>query len=87
MHYFGEGNLANFSNNETSEIMNYINNISDEEELKTKYQKLYEIYNEEVPYIGIARNKIAVITNSYLSGEIRARWYNLFFGINEWYTS
>ena len=85
--YLGEGNLANFSNNETSEIMNHIKNITDEEELKTKYQKLYEIYNEEVPYIGIARSKIAVITNSYLSGEIRARWYNLFFGINDWYTS
>ena len=85
--YFGNENLANFSNNETSEIMNYINNITDEQELKTKYQKLYEIYSEEVPYIGIARSKIAVITNSYLSGEIRARWYNLFFGINDWYTS
>lgn len=85
--YFGNGNLAFFSNNEVSEIMKYINNITDEEELKSKYQELYAIYNEEVPYIGIARNKIAVITNSYLSGEIKARWYNLFFGFNEWYTS
>lgn len=85
--YFSSGNLANFFNNEVSEIMNYINNITEEEELKSKYQKLYEIYNEEVPYIGIARNKIAVITNSYLSGEIRARWYNLFFGFKDWYTS
>ena len=31
---------------EISEIMNYINNITDEQELKTKYQKLYEIYGE-----------------------------------------
>lgn len=85
--YFGSDNLANFSNTESNEIMNHINNITDEEELKTKYQRLYEIYNEEVPYIGIARNKIVVITNSYLSGEIRARWYNLFFGFNNWYTS
>ena len=85
--YFGNDNLANFSSNETNEIMNSIQNITDEEGLKAKYQRLYEIYNEEVPYIGISRSKIAVITNSYLSGDIRARWYNLFFGFNEWYTS
>lgn len=85
--YFGNGNLANFATDETNEIMNYINNTTDEEELKTKYQKLYEIYNEEVPYIGLARSKIAVITNSYLTGEIRSKWYNLFFGFDGWYTS
>ena len=85
--FFGDGNLANFTNNETKEIMNYIGNITEENELKEKYQKLYDIYNDEVPYIGIARNKISVITNTYLTGKIGAKWYNLFFGFNEWYTN
>ena len=67
--------------------MNYIGNITDEKELQSKYQRLYEIYNEEVPYIGIAKNKIKIITNSYLTGNINSRWYNLFFGFKEWYTS
>ena len=85
--YFGGNNLANFSNEESDEIINFINNITEEKELQDKYQKLYEIYNNEVPYIGIVRSKIAVITNSYLTGEINSRWYNLFFNFKDWYTS
>ena len=84
--YFGDYNLANFYTDETNEIMRYIDNITDENELKSKFQKLYEIYNEEVPYIGIARNKIYVISNSYLTAEVNARWYNLFFNLKDWYT-
>ena len=85
--YFGNNNLANFSNSEISEIMQYIDNITNEDELKSNYQKLYEIYNNEVPYIGIARNKIYVISSTYLVGEINSRWYNLFFNIKDWYTN
>ena len=85
--YFGNQNLANFSNDESNEIMKYIDNITDENELKTKFQKLYEIYNNDVPYIGIARSKIYVITNSYLSAKIDSKWYNLFFNFKDWFTS
>ena len=85
--YFGSGNLANFNNQEVSEIMSAINNITDENELKQKYQRLYEIYNDEVPYIGIARNKILALKNTRLEGEIKANWYNMFYNINEWYTT
>ncbi|MCI9063574.1 MAG: hypothetical protein HFJ17_03095 [Clostridia bacterium] len=85
--FFGNENLANFYNDDVNEIMRYINNIKEEKELQEKYQKLYDTYCNEVPYIGITRSKIAVITNSYLTGEIGARWYNLFFGFKEWYTS
>ena len=85
--YFGDGNLANYYNQEVSEIMNFIKNNNNETELKGKYQRLYEIYNDEVPYIGIARNKIMGIKNTNLVGEIRANWYNMFYGINEWYTT
>ena len=65
--YFGDNNLANFYTDETREIMSYIDNITDEGELKSKFGRLYEIYDNEVPYIGIARSKINVITNSYLA--------------------
>lgn len=85
--YFGSNNLANFSNDEVNEIMRYIDNITDENELKSKYQKLYEINESEVPYIGIARSKLYVITNSYLSAKIDSKWYDLFFNFKDWYTS
>lgn len=83
--YFGGNNLANYSNEEVNEIINAINNITDENELKSKYQRLYEIYNGEAPYIGIARNKIRVFTNVDLVGEIKSNWINLFYGIKDWY--
>ena len=83
--YFGYNNLANFNNQEIKDIISNIGNITDENELKSKYQRLYEIYNEEVPYIGLARNKILTVKNTNLVGEIKANWYNLFYNIDEWY--
>lgn len=84
--YFGSNNLANYYPQEVNEIMSYIENGTDEKELKNKFQRLYEIYNEDVPYIGIARNKILAINNTNLVGEIKANWYNLFSNISNWYT-
>ena len=53
---------------------------------ESKYQRLYEICKEEVPYIGIARNKILALKNTNLVGEIKANWYSMFYNIGEWYT-
>lgn len=85
--YFGDNNLANFETEELTQIMNYLGNITDEGELKAKYQRIYEIYNDEIPYIGIARNKIITAKNTNLVGEVKANWYNLFYNINEWYNT
>ena len=83
--YFGNGNLSNFDNDEAKKILNEINNITEKEELKLRYKKLYEIYNNEVAYIGVGRNKIYVINSSYLNGELNPRWYNLYFNFKDWY--
>ncbi len=84
--YFGYNNLAKYNNQEVNDIMSFVSNNTDENELKTKYQRLYEIYNEEVPYIGIARNKIMTLKNTDLVGEIKSNWYSMFYNIGEWYT-
>ena len=83
--YFGYNNLANFNNEEVNEIMSAIKNITDENELKEKYQRLYDIYIDAVPYITIARNKVLALKNTRLEGEIRANWYDMFYNIDEWY--
>lgn len=85
--YLGNNNISRFSNNDVNEIMGYIDNISDENELKNNFKKLYEIYEDDVPFVGIARNKMYVITNSYMFGDIKSKWYNIFFGFKDWYTS
>ena len=38
--FFGEGNLANYSNEEITQIMNEVKNTTDEKILKEKYEKL-----------------------------------------------
>lgn len=85
--YFGYNNLAKFSNSEIDNIMDVAKKSTDSNELKSKYQRLYEIYNDEVPYIGIARNKIIAVKNTELVGDVKANWYNMFYNIKEWYTS
>ena len=83
--FYGNGNLANFDNNEAKKILNEMYNITDQEELKKRFKKLFDIYNNEIPYIGIGRNKIFVISSSYLNGEFEPRWYNLYFKFKDWY--
>ncbi len=85
--FFGIDNLANFSNEELSKIINEVKNITKEEILKEKYKRIREIYNEEVPYIGLYNNYYAIMSNWTLKGNISPNWYNIFLNINNWYKS
>lgn len=83
--YFGEGNLANYSNEEVSSIMNEVKNTTDEQILKEKYTRLSEIYKNDIPYISLYNNKYRVAYNSGLVGEITPNWFYQFYGIEGWY--
>lgn len=83
--FFGEGNLAHYSNQQVSEIMNVIANTSDENALYENYNKLYDTYLEEVPYIGLYRNTEVVIYHQNLAGNIQANSFNLYHNIEKWY--
>lgn len=83
--YFGENNLANYYTEEINTIMKDINNIADEKILKEKYNRLYQIYSEQVPYITLYYNRNTVIYNQSLIGEINPNSYNVFYNIDSWY--
>lgn len=83
--YFGASNLANYSNEEVNTIMNEIKNITKEELLKEKYTRLRQIYNDEVPYIGLYNSYYAVASSWSLKGNVVTNWYNIFMDINNWY--
>lgn len=83
--YFGEDNLANYSNDEVTNIMNEIKNTTDEEILKEKYKRLAEIYKTEVPYISLYTNKYTVAYNVAMAGDITPNWFYQFYGIETWY--
>ena len=83
--YFGEGNLANYTNDEAIKILNEVPNIADENTLKDKYNRLQNIYIEDRAYIGLYFNKITTIYSKNLSGTINPTWYNIFYNIETWY--
>lgn len=83
--YFGENNLSNFYTEETNTIMKDINNITDEKLLREKYNRLYQIYVEQVPYIYLYYNRNTVIYNQSLMGDIKPNSYNIFYNVGSWY--
>lgn len=83
--FFGEGNMANYANEEVSNIMNEVKNTTDENILKEKYTRLLEIYKTDIPYISLYNNRYIVAYNSGLVGEITPNWFYQFYGIEGWY--
>lgn len=83
--FFGEGNLANYTSEELTQIMSEVKNTNDENILKEKYEKLEEIYNTQVPYISLTNNKYNVLYNSNLVGDVAPNWYSLFYNVEGWY--
>ena len=83
--FFGESNLANYANEEITNIMNEVKNTTDENILKEKYQRISEVYKADIPYISLYNNKHIVAYNSALVGEITPNWFCVFYGIEGWY--
>lgn len=83
--YFGDSNLADFSNEEVNIIMKEIKNITDEKEIKEKYKRLQEIYVDENPYKSMYINKKTIISNINLVGDIKPNIYGIYYNIENWY--
>ena len=83
--FFGDNNLANYYNEEVFEIMNAVINSVDENLLYEKYNRLYDIYLEEAPYVGLYRNTNVLICNQGLVGNIKPNSFNVYHNIEKWY--
>ena len=82
--FFGENNLENYSNEETTTILQELNSITDENLLKEKYTRLEEIYKNDIPYVSICTGKTTVLFGDDLTGDINSNWYNLYYNIKTW---
>ena len=80
--YFG---ASNFNNEELTNLMNEVKNITKEDLLKEKYTRIRQIFNEQKPYIGLYSSYYSVDSSWSLRGNITANWYNIFIDINNWY--
>lgn len=83
--YFGISNYANFNNEELTNLINEVRNISKEDLLKEKYTRIRQIFNEQNPYIGLYSNYYAIASSWSLRGNVTANWYNIFIDIDKWY--
>lgn len=83
--YLGESNLSNFNNKEVSEILKQIDSIEDKELLQQKYNRIYEIYKEEMPFISLYNNVNFILYSRELKGDLSSNWYDVFYNIENWY--
>lgn len=84
-YFLGEGNIANYENQEVSSILSDLKTITDQEKIKEKYNRLIEIYEDELPYICLYRNKSKVIYSIKLTGEFEPNNYSAYYHIEKWY--
>ena len=82
---YGVNNLANYRNEEIVELIENINNSTDETIIKEKYNNLEKIAQEDLPYISLYRNKNIVVYSSNLLGEITPNNYTCYYNIETWY--
>ncbi len=83
--FMGNGNMSNYSNDEVNQILSDINNISDEETLKEKYKRLIELYNQDTPFVSLARKNNVIVYNTNLVGVTKPTAYNIYNHIERWY--
>ncbi len=82
--FFGENNLANYTNDEITEKMQEVKNTTEEEVLKADYERIGEIYKTEVPYISLYTNQYNVLYNTALLGDFSPNWFSSFYSVETW---
>ncbi len=84
-YFFGEGNIANYENEEMLSILNEVKNISDPNLLKEKYDRIVQIFEDEMPYVCLYRNIDKVVYSIRLTGTIFPNNYTVYNNFETWY--
>ncbi|MGN1327637.1 MAG: ABC transporter substrate-binding protein [Clostridia bacterium] len=84
-YYFAGGNISNYSNDEMFELVQNAGIIKESKQLKAIYERIYSIYKEEVPFIGLYRNKNITLSSQNLIGTVEPNNYTTFYGLENWY--
>lgn len=77
--------MANYENDEVTQILKDLYSITDEKTLKEKYIKLQNIYEEDRPYIGLYYNRMTLIFGKNITTSSKSNWFNIFFDIENWH--
>ena len=84
-YYFGDNNISNYSNEDMQKLISLAGITKNETELEEIYKKIYAKYKEDVPFVGLYRNKSITISSTSLIGTVKSNNYTSFYGIAEWY--
>ena len=74
-YFYGSNNIANYENDDILEKLKSID----------KYEEIEKQANDDVPYIGLYRNKGIVLLNANVGGNFQSNSYFTYFNFNEWY--
>lgn len=83
--YLGDGNFSKYYNEEMTTLLNEIKNISDANLLKEKYQKIYDKYKSDMPFMSLYFNRSTLCYSPNLMGDITPNCYNIFYNMEKWY--
>ena len=84
-YFFGDENISNYNNEKALSIINSGISTKNTNGLKENYKELLEIYKNDIPFIGLYRNKNITINSQSLEGEITPNNYTTFYNIENWY--
>lgn len=82
---FSDDNIANYYNENVSNIIKNIKSTTDNTIQKENYNRLYEQYINDFPYIFLYRETDSVVYNQTLCGKISPNAYSIFYNIDKWY--
>ena len=83
--YMGDGNTSNYSSSEVNELLNQAYATGDSNTIKELYNQIIAIYNEDVPFVGLARKNNVVVYNTNLVGTTKPTAFNIFSKFQNWY--
>ncbi len=83
--FFDENNIASYENEEIRSILEELKSITDENLKKEKYNRILEIYLEDIPYIGLYRNKEILAYSNNFRGDVSPNNYNIYYNFSTWY--
>ena len=74
-YFYGDGNIANYNNDEIKSKLGSLDNYAD----------IQKIANEDVPYIGLYRDKSTLLLNANVGGNFVPNSYNVYCNFYEWF--
>lgn len=83
--FFNNNNLALYSTDKITQILNDIRNTTDYAIQQENYKKLYDEYLNDFPYIFLYRETDSIVYNQTLCGRITPNSYSIFYNIEKWY--